>query len=140
MEGNVFGQNLRKLRNSKGISLSKLGKELGVTGSAISAWELGKKEPSFDMLKKIASYFMVSINYLLNHQVSGNEEQEKIAVTQLAHKLYEKSKDILLFEEELLSYISYLDFKVKLDFKIKSNLTLKNIENNNKENDAENNV
>jgi transcriptional regulator with XRE-family HTH domain len=92
LEGNVFGQNLRKLRNSKGISLSKLGKELGVTGSAISAWELGKKkEPSFDMLKRIASYFMVSINYLLNHQVSGNEEQEKkIAVTQLAHKLYEK--------------------------------------------------
>lgn len=140
MEGNVFGQNLRRLRTSKGITLNKMGIELGVTGSAISAWELGKKEPSFDMLKKIANYFMVSIDDLLNHQVSRSEEQVKIAVIQLAHRLYEKSKDILLFEEELFSYISYLDFKVKLDFKIKSNLTLKNIENNNEENNVKNNV
>ena len=113
MEGNTFGQNLRNVRTLKRISLNALGKELGVTGSAISSWELGNKEPNFDMLKKIASCFMVSTDYLLNHQVLDNEEQKKEVVTQLAHKLYEKSKDIPVFEEELLSYISYLDFKNK---------------------------
>ncbi|MGE7939915.1 helix-turn-helix domain-containing protein [Bacillus paramycoides] len=115
MENNTFGQNLRNLRLLKKLSLNALGKELDVTGSAVSAWELGKKEPNFDMLKKIASYFMVSTDYLLNHQVLDNEEQKKAVVTQLAHKLYEKSKDIPVFEEELLSYISYLDFKNKFE-------------------------
>jgi len=59
LEENIFGKNLRKLRKTKGLSLDKLGIELGVTGSAISSWELGNKEPNFDMAKKIASYFMV---------------------------------------------------------------------------------
>lgn len=113
MENNTFGQNLRNLRTLKKISLHKLGAELDVTGSAISAWELGKKEPNFDMLKKIASYFMVSTDYLLNHQVLNNEEQKKAVVTQLADELYEKSQDIPVFKEELLSYIAYLDFKKK---------------------------
>lgn len=113
MENNTFGQNLRNLRKLKNIRLHELGKELDVTASAISAWELGKKEPSFDMLKKVATYFMVSTDYLLNHQVLNNEEQKRAVVTQLADKLYEKSQDIPVFEEELLSYISYLDFKKK---------------------------
>ncbi len=56
---------------------------------------------------------MVSTDYLFNHQVLDNVEHEKAVVTQLAHKLYGKCEDILLFEEELLSYISYLDFKNK---------------------------
>ncbi|KFN13783.1 helix-turn-helix domain-containing protein [Bacillus pseudomycoides] len=128
MENNTFGQNLRKLRLLKRLNLNALGKELDVTGSAISAWELGKKEPNFDMLLKIAKYFMVSTDYLLNHQVLVNEEQKKEVVTQLAHKLYEKSKDIPVFEEELLSYISYLDFKNKSEHE-----TLKNIKNKNEE-------
>lgn len=113
MENNTFGQNLRKLRSLKRLKLNELGKELDVTGSAISAWELGKKEPNFDMLLKIAKYFMVSTDYLLNHQAIINQDQKKEVITHLAHKLYERSKDIPVFEEELLSYISYLDFKNK---------------------------
>ncbi|MDA1872001.1 helix-turn-helix domain-containing protein [Bacillus thuringiensis] len=130
MENNTFGQNLRNLRLLKKLSLNALGKELDVTGSAVSAWELGKKEPNFDMLKKIASYFMVSTDYLLNHQVLDNEEQKKAVVTQLAHKLYEKSKDIPVFEEELLSYISYLDFKNKFEHAELQNNEINKDENN----------
>ncbi|PIE91930.1 transcriptional regulator [Bacillus fungorum] len=128
MEENIFGQNLRKLRKIKGLSLNKLGIELGVTGSAISSWELGNKEPNFDMAKKIASYFMVSTDYLLNHQILDNDEHTKAIVTRLAHKMYEKSKDVLVFEEELLSYLGYLDYKNK-----SRHIALKNIENENEE-------
>ncbi len=128
MEENIFGQNLRKLRKTKGVSLNKLGIELGVTGSAISSWELGNKEPNFDMAKKIASYFMVSTDYLLNHQILDSDEHTKVIVTRLAHKMYEKSKDVLVFEEELLSYLGYLDFKNK-----SRHIALKNIENENEE-------
>ncbi|WP_410985490.1 helix-turn-helix domain-containing protein [Bacillus cereus] len=135
MENNTFGQNLRKLRLLKRLNLNALGKELDVTGSAISAWELGKKEPNFDMLIKIAKYFMVSTDYLLNHQVLENEEQKNEVVTQLAHELYEKSKNIPVFKEELLSYITYLDFKQKSE-----QTELNDIENKNPEKDSNNNA
>lgn len=128
LEENIFGQNLRKLRKTKGLSLDKLGIELGVTGSAISSWELGNKEPNFDMAKKIASYFMVSTDYLFNHQILDSDEHTKAIVTRLAYKMYEKSKDVLVFEEELLSYLGYLDFKNK-----SRQIALKKIENENEE-------
>ena len=94
MEDNIFGRNLRNLRNLKGLSLNALGKELGVTGSAISSWELGNKEPNFDMLIKVANYFKVSIDYMLNHQVFDNEAQKKEVVSQLANEIYERYKNI----------------------------------------------
>lgn len=134
MKDNIFGQNLRKLRTLKKISLNKLGKELGVTGAAISSWELGNKEPNYDMLIKVSSYFMVSTDYLLSHQILDNEEQKQEVVTQLAHKLYEKSKDIPVFEEELLSYISYLAFKNKSEHE-----ALKGIPDQNEKKDSQNN-
>ncbi|ASK17751.1 MULTISPECIES: helix-turn-helix domain-containing protein [Bacillus] len=115
MEDNIFGRNLRNLRNLKGLSLNALGKELGVTGSAISSWELGNKEPNFDMLIKVANYFKVSIDYMLNHQVFDNEAQKKEVVSQLANEIYERYKNIPdskkpMVKQELIKYVNYLNF------------------------------
>ncbi|MDA2480075.1 helix-turn-helix domain-containing protein [Bacillus cereus] len=122
MEGNIFGTNLRNLRNLKGISLNALGEELNVTGSAISSWELGKKEPNLDMLKKIGNYFRVSIDYLLSHQVSDSESQKKEVVSKLATKIYEKYRDVpdskkSMVEQEILNYVDYLHFKAQVEHK-----------------------
>lgn len=122
MEGNIFGTNLRNLRNLKGISLNALGEELNVTGSAISSWELGKKEPNLDMLKKIGNYFRVSIDYLLSHQVSDSESQKKEVVSKLATKIYEKYRDVPdskkpMVEQEILNYVDYLHFKAQVEHK-----------------------
>lgn len=120
LEGNIFGTNLRNLRNLKGISLNALGEELNVTGSAISSWELGKKEPNLDMLKKIGNYFTVSIDYLLSHQVSNSESQNKEVVSKLATKIYEKYRDVpdskkTMVEQEILNYVDYLHFKAQAE-------------------------
>ncbi|HDR8042524.1 TPA: XRE family transcriptional regulator [Bacillus cereus] len=122
MEGNIFGTNLRNLRNLKGISLNALGEELNVTGSAISSWELGKKEPNLDMLKKIGNYFRVSIDYLLSHQVSDSESQKEEVVSKLATKIYEKYRNVPdskkpMVEQEILNYVDYLHFKAQVEHK-----------------------
>ena len=57
------------LRKEKGLSQGALAKEMNVSDAAISYWETGKREPTLFMLKKIAKYFNVTLDYL-----GGNED------------------------------------------------------------------
>ncbi|MEM1136830.1 MAG: LexA family transcriptional regulator [Bacteroidota bacterium] len=66
-----FGKNLRYLREKNGKpSQEKLGKQLGLTRSAISSYEDGRAEPKFDTLNTIANHFNVTIDQLLNIDLS----------------------------------------------------------------------
>lgn len=57
---------LKELRKAKGISQLKLGMDLCMNQNTISRYETGEREPSINELIKIADYFNVSIDYLLN--------------------------------------------------------------------------
>ena len=59
-----FGDKLRQMRTSKGLSQGQLGKKLNITKSMISAYENAIRLPSYDVLTKIALFFNVSIDYL----------------------------------------------------------------------------
>ncbi len=62
----LFGDRLRELRKGRDMSLKDLGDLLGITGAAVSAWELGKQQPGSDeTLAKLAAMFGVSVDYLL---------------------------------------------------------------------------
>lgn len=61
----VFAQRLRELRQSNGLSMKQLAKELDTTDAAISNWENEINEPKISYLKAIAVYFNVSTDYLL---------------------------------------------------------------------------
>jgi len=64
-----FGKRLKSLRESFSLSQTDLGKELGIppqyAPNVISSWENQKREPNFNTLVKIASFFGVSTDYLL---------------------------------------------------------------------------
>lgn len=60
-----FSSNLKDLRKNKGMSQIELAKALGISTSSVAMYEVGKREPNFILLKKIASYFKVDVNYLL---------------------------------------------------------------------------
>ncbi|MDY0404388.1 helix-turn-helix transcriptional regulator [Virgibacillus sp. 179-BFC.A HS] len=60
-------EKLKQLRESRGLTSEELAKELRFAKSIMWSYELGKKEPSILHLKKIASYFNVSTDYLLDH-------------------------------------------------------------------------
>lgn len=57
--------NIRALRKAAGMTMKQLGNLMGVSESAISLYENGKAEPDIAMLRKIADYFGVTIDYLL---------------------------------------------------------------------------
>ena len=56
---------LKNLRNNYGISQKDFAFALGVSQQTVASWEVGRTEPSNDLLKAIADYFNVSTDYLL---------------------------------------------------------------------------
>ena len=74
----LFGDRLKELRISKNLSQEELSNILNVRKSSISNWETGKATPTFDMLTKIAQYFGVTIDYLLNFTQEDMDNMEKL--------------------------------------------------------------
>lgn len=57
--------NLRKIRESKNITQTKLSTDLEVSQELISRYEVGSSFPQPNMLIKLANYFNCSVDYLL---------------------------------------------------------------------------
>lgn len=56
---------LKEIRKSKGISQLKLAMDLHTNQNTISRYETGEREPGIAELVKIADYFDISLDYLL---------------------------------------------------------------------------
>ena len=56
---------LKELRNKRNISQLKLALDLSMNQNTISRYETGEREADYKTLIKIADYFNVSIDYLL---------------------------------------------------------------------------
>lgn len=61
-----IGGRIKQLRQSRSITQKELSEMLYKSESTVRMWELGKSEPDLEMLKKIANFFNVSVDYLLN--------------------------------------------------------------------------
>lgn len=58
---------LRELRKARNISQLKLAMDLNTNQNTISRYETGEREPSINELVKIADYFGVTVDYLIEH-------------------------------------------------------------------------
>ena len=56
---------LKQLRRKRGISQLKLAMDLGLNQNSISRYESGEREADYQTLIRLADYFNVSIDYLL---------------------------------------------------------------------------
>ena len=56
---------LKKIRKSRGISQLKLAMDLNTSQNTISRYETGEREPGIYELIKLADYFNISVDYLL---------------------------------------------------------------------------
>lgn len=64
---------MRKIRKAKGLTMKELGSIVGVTESAISQYETGKRQADYEMLLKLSEALGCSVGDLFN------EEKEKPA-------------------------------------------------------------
>ena len=66
----MFKDELKKLREQKGLSQAKLAKLLGYAPSTIGMWESGQREPDYETLEIIAHFFNVNMEVLLSGKLS----------------------------------------------------------------------
>ncbi|QHJ70236.1 helix-turn-helix domain-containing protein [Planococcus halotolerans] len=64
----VLSKKIKQLREEKGISPEKLAEDIGFAKSTIWAYESGKKQISVSHLARLADYFDVSIDNLLDRE------------------------------------------------------------------------
>ena len=102
--------NIRSLAKNKGISINKLEQELGMTRG--SMYKFNQSIPSSEKIQRIADYFGVPMDYLVN----GKETLYEIAVQKVRqekfvdmfNKLSPKDQDrIMLIMESFLNSDEY---------------------------------
>lgn len=75
----MFDEKLRFLREKAGLSQEQLANAIGVSKSTIGMYEQGKRMPKTKtVLKDIASYFNVSIDYLVDHTTADVAEEDYV--------------------------------------------------------------
>jgi len=62
----LFAENIRVLRLQKEYSQQKLADELTITRVRLAKYEEGRSEPPLEILQRLARYFHISIDILLN--------------------------------------------------------------------------
>lgn len=60
-----IGENIKSLRESRGLTQAQLGDAVGVSDKAVSTWESGKREPRMGVVEKLATFFNVPKSVLL---------------------------------------------------------------------------
>ena len=89
------GERLKMLRKAKGLKQQDLADMLGITKSAISLYENGKRQPSYEHMIDFICIFACDADYLLGTEIRvknfKNDERQIITMT----------KEEILFIEEL---------------------------------------
>ena len=73
----TIGTNIKRLRLNKGVTQEELGDTLGISSQAVSKWENDSALPDIMFLPKIADYFGVSIDELLNYKLNALTYKEQ---------------------------------------------------------------
>ena len=96
---------LKELRTAKGIIQGDLGKIVGVKTSEISGYEIGTRNPSYDVLIRIADYFNVTTDYLIGRDKQTNLEQRVLSLEKEIAELKEQMIQQPSYEETLDSTV-----------------------------------
>jgi len=81
----MFGDRIKTLRKSQNLNQVQLAQKLDVSKQTVSNWENNNILPSIEMLIKIANYFSVSTDYLLELDDRQYIEITGLSDSQLSH-------------------------------------------------------
>ncbi len=107
-----IGDTIKTLRTRAGLSQKEFAVIAGVTGSSVSAWEMGKKEPRSGNLNRIAQHFGIDVQILLSGSFEPNVKYQILTPSQ--HRLMEEiPKTAPEIAEQLEDYLRFLQNNLK---------------------------
>ena len=96
----MFAQRVRKAREAKGFaSQQSLADALGVAQSTVANWEGGRREPNFELTRKLCECLEVSSDYLLGRV--DDPQATVVRPSQVREALWGKSRLSQEDEDEL---------------------------------------
>ena len=105
-----FSEKLKALRKQKGLTQAQFAKDFDIATGTIGMWESGKREPNFETMCKIADYFFVTVDYLLDRDPQESDDE----MTQLLQDIKDDPDKRMLFS--LSQKASPEDVKVMVKF------------------------
>lgn len=97
-----FKSRLVQLRKEAGLTQEEFAQKIGFSRTAISAWEIGRNEPSNADTIKIANFFGVSTDYLLGKtDLKDNTVKIFADAVQAIEKEYSNKSNMLPLSEEI---------------------------------------
>ncbi|MDE5547767.1 MAG: helix-turn-helix transcriptional regulator [Clostridia bacterium] len=81
----MLNDNIKQLRLSSNITQTELAERLGVSKQCVSNWENDYIQPSIEMLVKIAEFFKVSTDLLLDLDNKTTIDVTGLSLTEIAH-------------------------------------------------------
>ena len=72
----TIGERIKEIRKKNGLTQGTLAEELQVAKGTVSAWEIGSRRPSFEMLDTMCSLFHVRMDYLIAQSDDATPPQE----------------------------------------------------------------
>lgn len=100
-------ERLRECRKRMHLTMKELGAMVGVTEAAISHYELGKRQPDYDLAVKLSDCLGVTVDYLL-----GREEQSAPIKENTPADDRAEAKQLLegMSDEQYQAALQYLKF------------------------------
>lgn len=85
-----FGEKLKSLRQSKGLTQEDLAEALYVSRTAVSKWESGRGYPNIESLKDISKFFSISVDDLLSGEklLTIAEKENKSNIRKMCDLLF----------------------------------------------------
>ena len=127
-----LNENLKRLRQAKGMTQEELAEEIGASVQSVSRWEVGSSYPDVEMIPVIALYFGVTTDELMGVNKAAREERlkkdwEKFKnldsteeAAALLRKMYEENPEN---EEVLVRLLSHLRYCGDRDWEEQKRLT-----------------
>ena len=91
--------NFKKARKAANLTQEEVAQKLGLTRAAYTHYEKGTRECPFDTLRKLASIFNVSVDYLLGREVLNMPSipQDEINLLKGFRNLTQDGREALLY-------------------------------------------
>ncbi|MDB3084799.1 XRE family transcriptional regulator [Clostridioides difficile] len=101
----TFGNRLRKLREDNNIKQVELAKVFNITSQALSQYERDLRMPDAVLLDKLATYFNVSVDFLLGRNLNTLSKEIDNEIKKIVDAIFELDKE----DRESIFKIAELD-------------------------------
>jgi len=91
-----FGDELRALLEERDITQKQLANDLNIAASTIGGYVQNSSEPDFETLKRLAKYFDVSTDFLLDFRAGNAATHQEDDLLRIFRSLSAEQRDICI--------------------------------------------